>query len=252
MPRSWIPHVPFESYTPYSRIAIRSSRARSFRCEGIKIRIQPSSFFNVATKMREIWESGDLIVEVDQVQFKVSSHVLCLLSDKLASMIARIKNGGKLFNLELPDKGADAFGYIMNVAHNKPGVLPCDFSCRDVENMADMCERYGLHAFFRWHGGLYGKCLPWMRSTFMRVEVKLKTAWIFGNLDIFVAAWDELMDNLHADARGNVYRESIDLEKLLNISDTALVYSKVLVKLEDEIPPTVKSKLSSAHRFRFD
>lgn len=205
-------------------------------------------FMIMVPEVKNVFSSGDLIAIVDEVHFRVSSHVLSMVSEEWNSIIADVRRENLAsFKVQLPDHGADAFEYIMNVAHHKSKALPPTFLDSEVGHLADFCEKYNLGEFFESHDELLERCLERMSSGKMKLELKAKAAWAFGNKKMFEEAWHELRAEVAVTRDGLLYRSLVDLNVLFD-GDMHQRQNRTIAAVDDTVLPRVVKGMFGVER----
>lgn len=153
-----------------------------------------------------IFPSHDLTIAIGNERFKVSTHILRVLSSKWASMLDALVLGSR--PMELRDDNAEAFLTVMRIAHYQLDQLPTSFSAKHLVNLALLCEKYELQRVLFPHVGKTLDIKGWFAhciDTKVEVEDRIAVAWVFGAQDEFMKAWTELLVHTASEPEGLRY-----------------------------------------------
>lgn len=181
----------------------------------------------------------DMTAVVGKMRFKVSSHILSVVSDVWSKIIEeekmfRDQQPGRLTITLDVDDNPMSFNAIMLVAYNRSYLLPSSFDLREMQQLANMCKKYDLACFFKQHTDIRTLIEESARQK-MPIDMRMHVAWTFKLENIFKEVWSIVKDRIEVNNNGDVYLPSEDVEKLAacdNGRHTSFSLSKRLLPME--------------------
>lgn len=190
----------------------------------------------MASRRYEVFDGYDLIVDVNGVEFGVSSHVVRMISPILGGQIVPCyTSDGIPFRLTLEDPDDKGFLHVMNVAHYNSDMLPNSFSIVDTQQLASLCTKYNLYRFFKQHNILWRKCRQGVSTLSMKCEDRINVGWNFQLESVFTSAWSELLNTAHLAWDEALFSTHIDVEKIIANKEVAMLGYRISKPLPEQV-----------------